>query len=198
MKSESQSSVKAELRKKIKTQRSLITERVSSDVAIFEKFISLSEFKSAELVLCYAAADYEVDCDRIADYALKSNKAVAFPLCKPNSGELDYYKVSALSQLETGYYNIRAPKPDMAEKVTRFDNAIVVVPAICYDENGYRLGYGGGYYDRFLKNNSLFSVGLCYNTLMQKSLPIEKHDKGVNIIVTEKDIIRINSEANNG
>ncbi|MBO5495696.1 MAG: 5-formyltetrahydrofolate cyclo-ligase, partial [Eubacterium sp.] len=71
------------------------------------------------------------------------------------------------------------------ERVTDFEGSLCVVPAVCYDNKGFRLGYGRGYYDRFLKNYISKSVGLCYNELLVDDLPVEEYDIPVGSVITD-------------
>ena len=108
------------------------------------------------------------------------------------NGNMDFYYIESLSELSLGSYEIREPDPEKSEKVKDFSNCVCLVPALAYDKNGYRLGYGKGYYDRFIKKFIIISVGLCYNEFLSDGLPVEKHDEAVDCIATEHEIICLN------
>ena len=92
--------------------------------------------------------------------------------------------------LVEGLYGIPEPGPD-AERVEPESGDIIIVPALCFDRQGYRLGQGGGYYDRWLElHPGLFSVGLCRERFLQERVPREAHDMCVRCVVTEKEAAR--------
>ena len=101
---------------------------------------------------------------------------------------MEFRIIKSFSDLHKGFYGISEPD-DTCEKVCSFDDAVCLVPGIAFDQNGYRLGYGKGYYDRFLKNNVSVSAGLCYNNLVVNELPINDFDMKVDFIITEQEVI---------
>ena len=102
---------------------------------------------------------------------------------------MEFYYINAMNDLKSGFFGVREPDINKCEKITDFSDSICIVPAIAYDKSGYRLGYGKGYYDRFLKNNTLISVGVCYNELIEENLPRDEYDIPVNYIITQSGLI---------
>ena len=193
MKSEAKFSAdKKELRSYIKTKRKSVENKAEKDSLVAQNLLSLDEIKKADTVLCYISLDDEICTDEIVRVLLDSGKSVGAPYCVDNNGNMDFYYITDFDDLRIQSFGVREPVIEKCKKVTSFDNTIIILPGLCFDSNGNRLGYGKGYYDRFLQIHSLISVGLCYNSLIVKKVPTDMYDKKADIIVTENDIIRIN------
>lgn len=83
-------------------------------------------------------------------------------------------------------FGIQEPPLD-APLLSKEEIDLVLVPAVCYDRQGYRLGFGGGYYDRWLSQFSGFTVGLCRNCILQDHVPLEPHDQSVQVLITDQE-----------
>ncbi|MCR5208178.1 MAG: 5-formyltetrahydrofolate cyclo-ligase [Eubacterium sp.] len=182
---------KKELRRIYIQKRRETEDKEHRDERIFANLISLDVYKTSDVLLCYASKDGEVKTDGIIEYSLSVGKRVALPYCKDKKGNMDFYFIKALDELTLGYYDIRQPDINTSEKVSDFENALLVVPALCYRADGFRLGYGGGYYDRFIEKYGVRCVGLCYESLITEEIPVEEYDRRVDYIVTENGIIRV-------
>lgn len=158
-----------------------------SDEKIFKNLINLSEYKSASAVFCYVSTEIEVDTLHLIEYSLKIGKIVAVPKCSDNNGNMVFKRINNLSELEKGYFNILEPK-EACPEYTDYNNSICIVPALAFDKNGYRIGYGKGYYDRFLQIFNGYSIGLCYNDFVLEKLPIDLYDKYVNRVISENAV----------
>ena len=192
MKSEAKFSAdKKELRSYIKTKRKSVENKAEKDSLVAQNLLSLDEIKKADTVSCYISLDDEICTDEIVRVLLDSGKSVGAPYCVDNNGNMDFYYITDFDDLRIQSFGVREPVIEKCKKVTSFDNTIIILPGLCFDSNGNRLGYGKGYYDRFLQIHSLISVGLCYNSLIVKKVPTDMYDKKADIIVTENDIIRI-------
>lgn len=181
--------IKKELRKNLKAKRRNIEKKQLSDEFIRENLICSDLYLDAQQILFYACLDDEINVDDCITDALVLGKMVALPVCTDDKGNMDFYYIHSLTDLKSGFFGVREPDPEKCEMVTDFTNSVCIVPAIAYDKKGYRLGYGKGYYDRFLKNNALISVGLCYNELIEDNLPRDEYDVSVNYIVTQNGLI---------
>lgn len=153
-----------------------------ADERIFRSIIGLEEFNKADIILCYVSLPSEVGTEAIIDYALGQGKITAVPRCEGNI--MRFHVIASRNELKKGAFGIPEPDSD-APVVESFRNAICVVPALCFNENGQRIGYGKGYYDRFLSESGCYSVGICYEDFIC-SFPVEAHDRAVNVIITDK------------
>lgn len=180
--------IKKELRAKLKNKRKIL-HNTEDDNEICESLVCSNMYIDADLVLFYAAAGDEINIDCCVYDAFALGKKVAFPRCTDDKGNMKFYYINSLDELESGFFGIREPC-ESAAQVTDFTGSICVVPAIAYDKSGYRLGYGKGYYDRFLQNYGFISVGLCYNELIIDELPADEHDIPVDYIITQYGVFR--------
>ena len=163
---------------------SYITE---SDMGIYFNVTSMPEFGLAQCVMFYYSVGREPDTLRLAQVALRMGKTVAFPFCY-SGGEMEARVVTTLEELKPAMLDIPAPQ-NASAIITPAELDFIIVPALTYDRKGFRLGYGGGYYDRFLKNTRALTVGFARNRLLKSELPREPHDIAVNRLATEGELI---------
>lgn len=168
------------LRKKYKEKRDNIKNKVTKDNLIYQKVINNKDILSSKTLLIYISINNEVDTIKIINYFLNT-KNIAVPKIIDN--DMFFCYVTNLNELISGKYNI--PEPTNENIVTDFDNAICIVPGICYDKKNYRVGYGKGYYDRFLSKNKIKTIGLCYKECMIEKIDNDKYDYKIDEVITE-------------
>lgn len=168
------------LRKKYKEKRDNIKKKVTKDNLIYQKVINNKDILSSKTLLIYISINSEVDTIKIINYFLNT-KNIAVPKIIDN--DMFFCYVTNLNELTSGKYNI--PEPTNENIVTDFDNAICIVPGICYDKKNYRVGYGKGYYDRFLSKNKIKTIGLCYKECMIEKIDNDKYDYKIDEVITE-------------
>lgn len=168
------------LRKKYKEKRDNIKNKVTKDNLIYQKVINNKDILSSKTLLIYISINSEVDTIKIINYFLNT-KNIAVPKIIDN--DMFFCYVTNLNDLTPGKYNI--PEPTNENIVTDFDNAICIVPGICYDKENYRVGYGKGYYDRFLSKNKIKTIGLCYKECMIEKIDNDKYDYKIDEVITE-------------
>lgn len=151
------------------------------------KLLSLASFRFAETVLLYYPIKGEINVLPIVEAAIKAGKKVAFPLCDSESSTMTYHIVSSLNELKEGSYGIPEPSCELPVYAPSKDkNDLIIIPAVCFDRHGYRVGYGKGYYDRYLNSFGGTAVGVTFHKLLLPSVPRGRFDKHVSLIVTEK------------
>ena len=161
-------------------------EKRLKDELIFDKLVSLEEFKNAKTILCYYSTEIEVDTLKFIDFALKIGKKVALPKCVNENGDMRFYYINSTDSLVDGFFGIKEPSSDSEEYVENSDSDICLVPALMIDESGYRLGYGKGYYDKFLIDFKGIKCVLCYNENVVEKLPIyESFDVKSDVSITD-------------
>ncbi len=180
--------IKKELRKKYKLIRKNINGKLNKEKKNNEYLINFELFKKCDTVLFYASLDDEVSVDSAILLALKNNKKVALPVCIDNNGKMQYYYIKSFDDVNIASFNVREPDISKCELCSDLENSICIVPAIAFDEKGYRLGYGKGYYDRFLENYNYTTVGITYDETILKSIPNDKYDIAVDYIVTQSGV----------
>ncbi len=181
-----------------KTLRREMGERISSmplellqsvDEAVFMNLTDLPELRRAVNVFVYWSCGREIDTHRLIEMLLRQKKTVALPLIT-GAGVMEARIIRSAGELIPGALNIPAP-PASAPLMAPGDIDVAVVPGLAFDKKGYRLGRGGGYYDRYLPGTAAFTVGLCRECCLERELPAEDHDVRVDCVVTEKKIARL-------
>lgn len=162
--------------------------RKVKDASIRQRLLGLEAFKGAKSVLLYASFRSEVDTLAIIEEALASGKRVMLPRVR---GEvLEIYEIEGLGEMAPGFMGIPEPPADDARLRGLGDVDVVVVPGAAFDPEGWRLGYGKGYYDRLLSEAPrTHRVALAYEEQIVEALPHEEHDMGMHEIVTDKRVI---------
>lgn len=179
------------LRKRLIEKRKSLdkVEKAKWDKIISEKIINSDCFKKAEQVLVFSSTDDEFDTRYIIERCRESYKRVFYPRCIDKDGNMSFFKVDSVGDLTFGSFGILEPK-ETCKKYIPQDNDLVIVPCISADRQKNRIGYGKGYYDRFLKDFNGVSVSPCYDILLEDEIPTDKYDMQINIIVTDKEVIQ--------
>lgn len=159
----------------------------ASDI-IFNTVSKTYEFCNCRNILLYSSYKSEVITYKFLNYALDCNKNVYFPKCCKNF-EMKFYKVTSFDELKTGMYGIREPDSCNDEYISS-TNSLCIVPGVCFDKKGYRLGYGKGYYDRFLCRFQGNTIGVAMNDFVVNMLPVFSTDIKMDKVITDKKIYR--------
>lgn len=162
-------------------------ERQRAENMIFHNFINSRFFNEFETILCYVSVDDEVDSRMIIDFCIESGKKIYIPNCVGKT--MSFYRLNSSKFLIKGKFGIPTVSNVSASVLTDYSGALCIVPAISFDKKGYRIGYGGGYYDRFLDKKNIATLGLTFDKCMTDSLPYERYDKKVGTILTESGFI---------
>lgn len=183
--------VKEELRKQLILLRDEVDCGKSREFSkkISENLFNLKEFKEAEEIFCYFSKKKEISTEDIISKALQENKRVALPVCVGNNMIFRY--IRGFDDLEKGSFGVYEPK-NRCEQAYSSENTLCITPALCYNAEGYRIGYGKGFYDRFFAHNRCITIGLCYEDFIRAFEPSE-NDISVDIIVTENKVRIISS-----
>jgi len=185
--------IKQELRTKYKEQRKAMgkDDKKHKDRRIADAVRRLWQYNKCHTLLCYVSTPIEVGTHEIIKRALADGKRVAVPRCVPGTRLMEFYYIESLDELEPGSFGVYEPRPDPKRLLTDLREGLCLVPALSYDLSGYRLGYGKGYYDRYLSAFEGSLVGLCYSDCIEKHLPHGRYDRPVETLVTEQYIRRI-------
>lgn len=175
---------KAALRRDIRARLSAMDEqaRLAEDAALFDAFLSLPQVQKARTLFLFYGVGAEPHTAPLIDRLIALGKTVALPRMLPGHlmDVLVYDPARPLVQNKFGLW-----EPDEAcPALTPEQIDLVLVPALCYDRHNYRLGMGGGYYDRWLEHYRGTTVGLCRSALLADRLPAEPHDRPVDLVVT--------------
>jgi 5-formyltetrahydrofolate cyclo-ligase len=183
---------KTEIRKRILRVRNAMTpeEIAAGSFAIVKRLIDLEEIRRASTLMVYLGFGSEVATDGLILWGWGEGKRIVVPVCRPESRELTACRIDGFDELESGHYGIREPKAGFIRPVPREEIEAVVVPAVAFDRRGYRVGYGGGYYDRFLPEAPQAArIGVAFARQIVAAIPADTHDVTVDRIVTDAEII---------
>ena len=158
-----------------------------SDAILFRRLEELPAFAHASTLFLFVGAGQEPDTLPLIRRLHDRGRRVVLPRCLPGHGMacLRYDPERPLVRHPFGMLEPAADSPEVDKSAIDF----VLVPALCYDRRGFRLGRGGGYYDRWLAGFRGASAGLCRGCLLQDALPLEAHDRPVQAVVTETGLI---------
>ena len=167
-------------------------EKEEKDKLIFDKLVNSRLYKDAKSIFIYVSYGSEVDTIKIINDALFKGKRVYIPKTIKEKKEMIAVNISTLSGLIVDEHGILEPKTvDKNNIADNFD--LILMPGLAFDMFGNRVGYGGGYYDRFIhgQKNSNIKVALSYNIQIVDKITAEEHDIKVNYVITEDKIIKI-------
>lgn len=158
---------------------------------IFSRIKKLEEYKNAKTIMFYLTYGSEVITDMMINEVLADDKTVVVPIIKtPGDGVMNAIKISKLEDCYEKVYGIRQPEFNQDEVVNKKDVDLVFVPGIVFDNKGYRIGYGKGYYDKWLVGIDVSKIiGLAYEVQLTDKLPIGQYDLPVGKLLTEKRCI---------
>lgn len=167
-----------------------LEERELFSKKIVEVATNLVSFRHADIILLYAPIKSEIDVMPIFNIAKEKGKRVAFPKCNMEDRTMKFHFVDSLDELEICAYGIREPKEELPvyDPEETIGSALCFVPGLAFDVYGYRLGYGKGYYDKFMNKFAGSTVGLAFTHQIMPTLPKGKFDKHCDVMITEKGI----------
>ena len=181
---------KKEIRQEVKRRRAeALPETLhENSLKIKKTFVELEAYKNTALLLAYVDAKREVETRLLMERAWKDHKKVAAPRVD-GDGIMDYYYINSLDDLDPGSFGIMEPKMDCP--ICEDENGLMLMPGVAFDEHCHRVGYGGGYYDRYLeKHPGLVHIALAFEFQVFPEVPFEAHDILPQMIVTETRMIR--------
>ena len=144
-----------------------------------------NDWNKAKTIGVTVSRGREVDTKTIIEKAWRDGKRVVVPKCDPESNTMIFRKIDTYHQLETVFFGLMEPIESETISVEPDDIDLMIVPGICFDRKGYRIGYGGGYYDRYLKEYQGVTISLAFSFQLLNSLPRETHDVPIEGLITE-------------
>ena len=190
---------KNEIRAQYKEYRGSLSseERAVRDARICSLFLSSITYRYAKVLLMYAPFGGEIDVLPIARQALADGKTVAFPRCNKTECTMEYHIVDSVEALDVGAYGISEPPADApvwhADQCEADTHPVCIVPGLVFDRAGYRVGYGKGYYDRYLSTFPGVRVGIVYADCVLARIPRGRFDLSVDVLVTDKGVRAVNA-----
>ena len=177
---------KNEIRKEYRLIRSNTTHKGEKSLKICAVLSELEEYKKAKIIAVYASLDDEVDTSPIISNALKSSKTILLPKIDSDD-KMDFFEFTP--ELKENKFGIK--EPDGTKKYAPGEINLIIMPLVCADENRNRIGFGGGYYDRYLSNYQGKTIAICFDEqIFPVPLPCEENDIKPDILLSDKRIIK--------
>ncbi len=176
--------MKNQIRKEIRKKRESMTreEVISKSRKITEKFLNSEYYQNAETIMSYISIKNEIEMTEINRRVLEDRKTLLFPVIE---GEyIKAIKTDSLKKLEEKKFGVI--EPVCGEESEKADIDLIIVPGVAFDKRGNRIGFGKGYYDRFLKGYRGKKIALAYEFQLVDRIETEEHDERVDEIITEK------------
>lgn len=148
------------------------------------------DWKQAKVIGITISKQPEVDTYQIIRHAWEMGKEVVIPKCYPKDNKLSFRTLSEFSQLESVFYGLLEPIEEQTIEKLPENIDLLIVPGLAYTKEGYRVGFGGGYYDRYLADFSGKTISLAFNFQVIPQIFIEKHDVPVSKIITNHEVIK--------
>lgn len=175
---------KNEIRKDALRLRKSISDKLSKSEMIVKRIMSLEVYKKSKVIAMYYSLPDEVSLNRLINNAIKDDKIVLLPQIK--NSEMFFVKIDDLTIYKKSKFGVYEP---VVTSNNKWQNNVdlILVPGVAFDINKNRIGYGKGYYDRFLKTSNAYKIGVCFASQILPALPIDNNDIPVDLIVNEKE-----------
>lgn len=166
------------------------SKKIQYDRSIHANLINHEKWKQSQTIAVTISMVLEINTYPVIEQAWKEDKTVVVPKCQPESKTMTFYRLEDISQLEKSFYGLKEPNPSISQAINPSSIEWMIVPGLIFDGNGFRIGHGGGYYDRFLAKNSLSTVSLSYLEQLVTTVPHDNYDVPVDVIVTPEKVIQ--------
>ncbi len=187
---------KKEIRQQIRAQLlKLKTLEYNGQSAILrDKLLHEPSILEGKTIAITISVKPEVDTIHLIEKLWQLGKQVVVPKCNAKTRDMIFYRIENFTQLENVYMDLREPIPEVCEMVPKSQINVCIVPGIVFDRFGYRIGYGGGYYDRFLLDYKGTTIAIAFHEQLICEVPKEPHDLPIDLIITEHTRIEIRRE----
>ncbi len=185
---------KKNLRKEILTKRAELVKygKFSLSKKVIENLVNTEYYKDAKNIMTFISFGSEIDTHQFIKEAIEEGKNIFVPVTFHESREMKPSLLKSFDELENGYFNILTPKEEFIRYIDPLEIDLVIVPGAVFDRRGYRIGYGGGFYDRFLSSKirkDTSKIAIAFELQIVDNVPTEDYDIPVDFIVTENEII---------
>ncbi|WP_050615774.1 5-formyltetrahydrofolate cyclo-ligase [Bacillus testis] len=185
-------SIRQEAIKKLNEIQHHIRQEQSKQIA--QQLYGTNIWKEAKTIGITVSTKIEIDTTALIEQAWKEGKKVAVPKCNPVDHTMTFRFLTNFKELETVYQGLLEPIKEQTLEATPSELDLIVVPGVAFAKNGYRIGYGGGYYDRFLEGYNGKTVALATPLQIYASLPNEPYDIPVQMLVTPEEVLILDAE----
>lgn len=178
---------KTKLRKKMLEQLQILPKekRLSYSQVIYLTLFSQPEWKNANVIGVTISTRNEINTKPIIEKAWKEGKKVVVPKCNSGNNSLDFRRIDSFDEVAKGYYSLEEPIMAVTTPYCKESIDFLIVPGVVFDKTGIRIGFGGGYYDRYLSDYKGNTTSLAYELQIIEKIPNEQHDIPVGTIISE-------------
>jgi len=183
------------MKNKIRNEKKLLRQNMSKELVslkstlINDKLLSLSLYRDAKIILAYFPIQNEVDIRNILEDALINGKRVFLPRISDDKENMDFFEIRDFNHFERGSMNLLEPKKSGDIFSKDMEDVLMIIPGLAFDKHFNRIGYGKGYYDKYLSKNPIKNhLAVSYEEQFCDIIPSEENDILMNVIVTEKNI----------
>ena len=171
--------MKKELRKEILYLRDNLEDRYNKSMFIKNKLLDLDIYKESKAIALYFSMKSEVDTKELIKESLLLGKKVLLPRII-NKNKMIFIEINDNTEYERNSFGVMEP---IGEEYKDID--LIIVPGVAFDKNNNRLGYGRGYYDKYLSNKDIYKIGICYSEQLIDKIEVEEHDIKMDLIITD-------------
>lgn len=164
-----------------------------ADEKIFSEVLALPEYRSAKTVFCFVGMQAEIQTAVLIEEMLRAGKQVAVPRCA-GKGIMHAHVIRSLAELSPGTMGILEPSAE-APVIAPEELDLILLPCVSASRAGARLGYGGGFYDRYLPKSPAFRALLIRERMLSEEIPLAPHDCTVDAVVTEEGVFRSKTQS---
>lgn len=181
---------KNSLRIQMIKKRDFVLDKEILDQEIYNRMIKNEKFIKSKIIAIYIAKGSEVETKKIIEKAIELGKEVTVPI---TNVEIELYRFNSFDDLIRGKFGILEPKTRI---LPSREPDLVIIPGVAFGQCMHRLGYGKGYYDRFLSNSKSYRIGICYDFQIMEKLPSHEMDQKMDEIISEKRIVKADVKQN--
>lgn len=183
---------KSQLRQLVKKQLEELNDDTFAKgcAEIHKHLFSQYHWNKAKTISVTISRGREIETKNIIKKAWAEGKHVVVPKCYPKTNEMVFRKIDTFQQVETVFFGLREPIVSRTDSVEPEDIDLMIVPGLCFDREGYRIGYGGGYYDRYLERYHQDTISLAFSFQLFNKIPREPHDIPVQGLITEQGVVK--------
>ncbi len=157
--------------------------------SIVQRFVISSMFRQAETIGVTISRFPEVRTMSLIEEAWRAGKRVVVPRCNTETKEMTFREIMSYDELEVVSSGLYEPKENETEAINKNEIDLLIVPGVIYSNEGYRIGFGGGYYDRFLRDYEGLTVSLAFTEQTGQVVPVEPHDLPVQYVISDTQTI---------
>ncbi|SDN41879.1 5-formyltetrahydrofolate cyclo-ligase [Alkalicoccus daliensis] len=178
--------MKTQIRQKMLSYRknTEIYDKKDQEQLLYKQLFEHEAWKHADVIAVTISVGDELDTYPIIQKAWKEGKTVAAPVVNKNTRQLDFYSFTDFSECRKASFGLIEPDPSKTGFCAADMLELIITPGLAFNKEGYRIGYGGGYYDKLLSRTSGYSISLCFDFQLVEHIPVETFDQPVNEILT--------------